>query len=629
MSSIKTKVIDVLRSLEGFHNKSKDSNINKIFFKKYKVLKLICISKFNFLYEGINIQTKEKVAIKLEKINRYNFLEKEAYTLFSIKGFGIIDLISFGKNTKYNIMIQPLLGDSLNKLFLKNNKNFTLVDICLIGIQCLERIEWIHKNDIIHRDIKPDNFLSGIKDPRIIYLIDFGLCKKYRSKRTLKHIKYCYTKRIVGTATYNSVNSMKGYELSRRDDLESFFYMIIFFLMKKLPWQDIKEKTKVEKYKKILDLKCSFDINDYKILLPNEIINMFKYVKNLKFEEEPNYLMIKNSFKSILYRIDHNEDEVFSWINNKQVLKAKISKDKNFKKSSLKKRIYDRLTSSVTDFPTKNISVITETLTPLHTGTNTMYSFDPFKNTNNYLHTLPSKENTYKNYDLSETQENKTYLKKNVNEINDNRVAMFKMNILKNLITAKNNIVPNVDSGNVKNDFFYLKMNKNKMKNDNNFYKTYNNAENIQIIKNNFIENNNNNNLKNLQKYTLLNKNKNIINLNNNRIENKNPKILQHKINFRNINNNKNLFINNSNGTAQLNKNLLVKKNGLVKKIETKYIINNTFINNYNNKNIININNMKNNDNQGAHNNYYISSKNPKIERKKNDRNNNNNKVKI
>ena len=235
MSSIKTKVIDVLRSLEGLHNKSKDSNINKIFFKKYKVLKLICIIKFNFLYEGINIQTKEKVAIKLEKINRYNFLEKEAYTLFSIKGFGIIDLISFGKNTKYNIMIQPLLGDSLNKLFLKNNKNFTLVDICLIGIQCLERIEWIHKNDIIHRDIKPDNFLSGIKDPRIIYLIDFGLCKKYRSKRTLKHIKYCFTKRIVGTATYNSVNAMKGYELSRRDDLESFFYMIIFFLMKKLP----------------------------------------------------------------------------------------------------------------------------------------------------------------------------------------------------------------------------------------------------------------------------------------------------------------------------------------------------------------------------------------------------------
>jgi len=617
MSSIKTKVIDVLRSLEGFHNKSKDSNINKIFFKKYKVLKLICISKFNFLYEGINIQTKEKVAIKLEKINRYNFLEKEAYTLFSIKGFGIIDLISFGKNSKYNIMIQPLLGDSLNKLFLENNKNFTLVDICLIGIQCLERIEWIHKNDIIHRDIKPDNFLSGIKDPRIIYLIDFGLSKKYRSKRTLKHIKYCYTKRIVGTATYNSVNAMKGYELSRRDDLESFFYMIIFFLMKKLPWQDIKEKTKVEKYKKILDLKCSFDINDYKILLPNEIINMFKYVKNLKFKEEPNYLMIKNSFKSILYRIDHNEDEVFSWINNKQVLKAKISQDKNYKKSSLKKRIYDRLTSSVTDFPTKNISDITETLTPLHTGTNTMYSFDPFKNTNNYLHTLPSKENTYKNYDLSETQENKTYLKKNVNEINDNRVAMFKMNILKNLITAKNNFVPNVDSGNVKNDFFYLKMNKNKMKNDNNFYKTYNNAENIQIIKNNFTENNNNNNLKNLQKYTLLNKNKNIINLNNNRIENKNPKILQHKINFRNINNNKNLFINNSNGTAQLNKNLLVKKNGLVKKIETKYIINNTFINNYNNKNIININNMNNKDNQDDHNNYYISSKNPKIERKK------------
>ena len=197
MSSIKKKVIDAFKLIEDFRNKKKDPNINQIFFKKYKVIKLISINKFSSIYEGININTKEKVAIKLEEQNKYNLLEKEAYTLFSIKGYGIVDLISFGKNTKYNIMIQPLLGDSLYNFFLLNNKNFTLVDICLIAIQCLERIEWIHKKNVIHRDIKPDNFLFGIKEPRIIYLIDFGLSKKYRSKRTFKHIKYCYTKKIV------------------------------------------------------------------------------------------------------------------------------------------------------------------------------------------------------------------------------------------------------------------------------------------------------------------------------------------------------------------------------------------------------------------------------------------------
>ena len=619
MSILKTKVIDVLRSIEEFHNKKKDPNINKIYFKKFKVLKSILKTKFNSIYEGINIQTKEKVVIKLEKINEYNFLEKEAYTLFSIKGFGIIDLISFGKNSKYNIMIQPLLGDSLNKLFLENNKNFTLVDICLIGIQCLERIEWIHKNNIIHRDIKPDNFLLGIKDPRIIYLIDFGLCKKYRSERTLKHIKYCYTRRIVGTARYNSINSMKGYELSRRDDLESFYYMIIFFFLKKLPWQDIQEKTKVEKYKKILELKISFDINDYKILLPNEIIKMFKYVKNLKFEEEPNYLMIKDSFKSILYSIDHNEKEIFSWINEKQIINTKIYQNIIFRKSSLKKRIYDhldRLTSSATDFQVNNNLIITESLTPLDTGMNTMNSFKPLDNTNNYLHTLPSNENTYKNCDLSANPEDKIKSIKNMDETKDNRLLQLNNNFLKNLINKKNNAVSNINSHNVKNNLISLKIKKNKIKNNNNFYKSYTNAENVQINKNNTIENNNN--LKISQRYTLLNKN--INKLNNNQIENKNKnsKTFQNKIYFRNINNNKNLFINNSSESNQLNKYLLANKNGLVKNIETpKYIINNTFINNYNNKNIININNMKNNDNQDDYNNYYISSKNPKIERKK------------
>ena len=306
MSIIKQKVINVVKKLETFRTQPREKNIGKIFFKKYQIIKLISESKLSSLYEGINIVTKEKVAIKLEQRKKSDLLEKEAYTLFSLKGYGIIDLISFGKNKLYNIMIQPLLGDSLYKFFIKCNKNFNLSDICLIGIQCLERIEWIHKNNIIHRDIKPDNFLFGLKEPRLIYLIDFGLSKKYRSERTLKHIQYSYTRKIIGTARFSSINSLRGFEMSRRDDLESFCYMIIFFLIKKLPWQDIKEKTKVEKYRKIFELKSIFDIEDYKILLPKEIILVFKYVKNLKFEEEPDYSYIKNLFKTILFSIGHN-----------------------------------------------------------------------------------------------------------------------------------------------------------------------------------------------------------------------------------------------------------------------------------------------------------------------------------
>ena len=230
----KKEVNDALNAIKQVEQLQNDPNINKIFFKKYKAIKKIAEGTFGLIYEGINIKTNTPIAIKLEDRSQYNILEQEGYILFTVKGFGIVELLSFGRNKKYNIMIQNLLGDSIYKVFLNCKKKFTIKDICLIGLQCLDRIEWIHTKNIIHRDIKPENFLFGRKDPRIIYMIDFGLNKKYRSQRTMKHIQFCLTKRLTGTARYASVNALKGFELSRRDDLESFCYMIIFFFDEKI-----------------------------------------------------------------------------------------------------------------------------------------------------------------------------------------------------------------------------------------------------------------------------------------------------------------------------------------------------------------------------------------------------------
>ena len=164
----KNEVKDENNSIENIEN---DPIINKIFFKKYKAIKKIEEGSFCSIYEGICLKTKSLIAIKLEERNNSNLLEQEAYNLFTLKGFGILEMISFGKNDKYNILIEQLLGDSLYKIFLANRKRFTLKDICLIGLQCLDRIEWIHAKNYIHRDIKPENFIFGRKDPRIIYMI--------------------------------------------------------------------------------------------------------------------------------------------------------------------------------------------------------------------------------------------------------------------------------------------------------------------------------------------------------------------------------------------------------------------------------------------------------------------------
>ena len=344
LNSIEQKEVnDALNTIKQVEQFQNDPNINQIFFKKYKVIKKIAEGTFGLIYEGINIKTNKPIAIKLEERSQYNILEQEGYILFTVKGFGIVELLSFGRNRKYNIMIQPLLGDSIYKVFLNCKKKFTIKDICLIGLQCLDRIEWIHTKNIIHRDIKPENFLFDRKDPRIIYMIDFGLSKKYRSERTMKHIQFCLTKNLTGTARYASVNALKGFELSRRDDLESFCYMIIFFLMKKLPWQGIKAQTQAKRYKKICDIKEMFKIDNYKKIIPLEIIKIFKYVKKLKFDEEPNYDKIRNLFKHLLSELNYKDNDTFSWIVDKRILKLKKSIDIHRRKSSYKKRLLENI----------------------------------------------------------------------------------------------------------------------------------------------------------------------------------------------------------------------------------------------------------------------------------------------
>ena len=572
MSKIKMKVLKTLSIFEDFYKK-KDPNINSIFFKKYKILKLITTSKFSSTYEGININTKEKVAIKLEEKNKYNLLEKEAFTLFAIKGYGIINLISFGKNKKYNIMVLPLLGKSLHKFFININRNFCLLDICLIGLQCIERIEWIHKNYIIHRDIKPDNFLFDLKDPRIIYLIDFGLSKKYRSKRTLKHIKNSYVNKVVGTIRYASVNSMKGFEMSRRDDLESFYYMIIFFLLKNLPWQNIKGKTLGEKYLEIFEKKREFNIDDYKMIIPNEIIKMFKYVKNLKFDEEPNYFMVKNSFRSILYSMGHSELDTFSWIKDKRIINSKMSPNICLRKSSLKKRVFDKLyensinSSSVDKNSRRNkINTITKSLFPNYS----LNYYKPIMEPNMKAFTLSSnKNNDNNNYDSISTPDTMKLYNKTIDKTTPNKPTGFHKHVLNCLKAGNNNnnIIRKKEKVKIAMNESYARTNRQKNNISN---KSIINTENINK---DFIKNNFKNSFDSSQNYNLFNKNN--INLHQN-ISSTNFQ----KKNFPNI------YINSSSNRNQINmdKFLFMKQNNLLNLNKaTNFIVNNTFINNFNN----------------------------------------------
>lgn len=164
----------------------------------------------------------------------------------------------YGQEKEYNVLVMDLLGPSLEDLFNFCSRRFTLKTVLMLADQMIGRIEYVHCKSFIHRDIKPDNFLMGIgRHCNKLFLIDFGLAKKFRDMRTRCHINYREDKNLTGTARYASINAHLGIEQSRRDDMESLGYVLMYFNRGCLPWQGLKAATKKIKYEKISEKKMS------------------------------------------------------------------------------------------------------------------------------------------------------------------------------------------------------------------------------------------------------------------------------------------------------------------------------------------------------------------------------------
>ena len=297
-------------------NSKSESLINQIFFKKYKILKKIGQGSFGRIYSCQDITTKELFAIKVEQNTfQNNVLETESKFLSYLKGFGIPEIKYFGHTAKYHLLVETLLYKSLENIYSESHGNFNLKDISMIGIQILDRLEYIHNKNVIHRDIKPDNFVIGKNnDKKVIYIIDFGLAKKYRNPKTLEHIQFKMTKRLTGTARYASINALKGGEQSRKDDLESLSYMLLYFLRGGLPWQGVTGMTKGEKYKKIYYLKKNIGAEKLFENLPEEFKEFYLYVKKLEFNQAPDYNYCRKLFLNLIEtKINDIYDNYFTW----------------------------------------------------------------------------------------------------------------------------------------------------------------------------------------------------------------------------------------------------------------------------------------------------------------------------
>ena len=317
---------------------------DKIIFGKYLVKRKLNDGSSSKIYIGIKINTsnekKEKVIFKFEpKIVYPNLLKNEALLLFLLKGYGVPIIKTYGKYNDYNVLIESSLGKSLERILNDEGGILNHKDCCMIALQIIDRLEHIHSKYYIHCDIKPEKFLIGDPDIYNIYLIDFGLAKKYKSSRTKKHIPFSITKKFTGSVRYASCNALRGAELSRRDDIESAGYTILYLFKGKLPWQNLKAKSRKQKLRRIYKIKKYLKPEKMCENLPTEMAEYIKYVRTLEFEAKPDYDRLRSYFDSILIRIGTVNDMRFSWIKDEKILE-KIDKKsvKYFRASSMGRR---------------------------------------------------------------------------------------------------------------------------------------------------------------------------------------------------------------------------------------------------------------------------------------------------
>ncbi|KAF2840580.1 kinase-like protein [Patellaria atrata CBS 101060] len=285
----------------------------------YRVGKKIGEGSFGVIFEGTNLLNNQQVAIKFEPRKSDAPQLRDEYRTYKILVGcpGIPNVYYFGQEGLHNILVIDLLGPSLEDLFDHCNRRFSIKTVVMVAKQMLSRVQTIHEKNLIYRDIKPDNFLigrPGTKSANVIHVVDFGMAKQYRDPKTKQHIPYRERKSLSGTARYMSINTHLGREQSRRDDLEALGHVFMYFLRGGLPWQGLKAATNKQKYEKIGEKKQTTAIKDLCDGFPEQFNQYLSYVRNLGFEDTPDYDYLRELFTQALKATGEVEDGEYDWM---------------------------------------------------------------------------------------------------------------------------------------------------------------------------------------------------------------------------------------------------------------------------------------------------------------------------
>ena len=282
---------------------------------KYTITRYISSGSFGDVFEAKHKTTEELVALKIpiktqERDGQKSLLEEaKIYKQISNREKGIANMKVITSKDK-KIIVMDLLGPSLDYL-LSKHKHFSLKTIILLAISMIDCLKYIHNCGFLHRDLKPDNFVIGYTDIKKLFCIDFGISTKYLTKNG-NHKPFSNNKKFCGTARYASIAAHKNEEQSRKDDLESIGYILVYLYKGKLPWMGIKNKDKKERYRLIGEKKSATSEEDLCKGMPKEFIIFLKYARNLDYDEKPHYSALKNMFIN-LYNSRNYKDYKLEW----------------------------------------------------------------------------------------------------------------------------------------------------------------------------------------------------------------------------------------------------------------------------------------------------------------------------
>jgi len=264
-----------------------DINMVLIVEGKYRLDRKVGEGAYGLIFAGINKNTDEEVAVKIERCGDSSPLRNEARIYAALRGVnGVPRMRSWGTEGKYNYLVVDLLGESLEERRVSSGGILGLKKVLGIGLQMLERIRDIHNCGLIHRDVKPANFMFGSQssDRDVLYVIDFGMTKIYRQGR--RHVSLTNGRSMLGTVRFASIHTHRGLSPSRRDDIESLGYILAYLLAGDLPWKYpgtderiIAEMKRKETLWSALR-ECS---------VSEQVIEFLKYARGLEYEDKPDY----------------------------------------------------------------------------------------------------------------------------------------------------------------------------------------------------------------------------------------------------------------------------------------------------------------------------------------------------